>query len=133
MSATSSRIYQYIAPAHRAVWRGDIFWWLSLVFLYAINPKQHTLADLSVFIVIFFGLSVFHIVREYRHPQSRIMYGPGQNAASITFGIGAAVGTILWAASYWLLRYQTNWSLLLLALAATGAAYLLRPAPVTTD
>ncbi len=127
MNQTLSSIYQYIAPAHRAIWRMPIFLWLTLIFWYANNPDKWTIWGPLEYIVLFLGFSIYYIASEFRHPRPADLGFSGGNEAKYWF-IGVAVlGMGVSVLINGLLQEQNGLLWLLLALAATGVAYALRP------
>lgn len=127
MTKSLSVIYQYIAPAHRAIWRGDIFWLLIAVFWYASHPSPHTFWEPAGLVILFFGLSIFHVISELRHPKLDYLGFSGPKEAKYWFvGFGALfTGSVV--ASNVLGHMRTDWLWLAIALFTTIVFYFIRP------
>lgn len=130
MDQTISTAYKYIAPAHRAIWRLDIIFWLGIIFWYANNPGYRTLADAQVYYLFVIILSIYHVVSEYRHPRPNELGLSAPNEARYWFAGFAVIITVLLLLVNVMMNKQSDLLWLLMALAATGAAYILRPKPV---
>ncbi len=121
--------YKYIALAHRAIWRGYIFAWLALVFWYANLPSLHSPSGPFVYYIFFSGVSLYYIIAEFQHPEPDELGLSAPRVGKYWFAGFAILATIVWAIIHASYGIWNDWPWLILALAATVVAYLLRPRP----
>ncbi len=129
MHKTLSTVYQYIAPAHRAIWRLEIFLWLSIIFWYADHPSERTFFGPLEYAVLILGLSIYHIVSEYRRPKPSDLSLSDPKLAGYSFAGVALLGMALSILVYGPRHIQSDWLWFTFALTTTYAAYLVRPRP----
>ncbi len=125
-------IYQYIALAHRAIWRGDIFLWLAIVLWYAYLPGQRNPSGSLVAYIFVVGISIFHTVVELRHPEPNDLGLSVPKVAEYCFAGFAVLATIGWVVIHASYNIWSDWLWLIVALTFTYATYLVRPRPVWT-
>ncbi len=127
MDKAQPTIYQSIAPAHRAIWRGDIFWWLLIVFWYFNHPDDRTFWGPLELMILAFGFSLYHIISETRHPRPNDLGFSAPAVAKYWYLGFAVLFTVALTVSNTFAHIQNDWLWLSVALLATALAYYLRP------